>query len=428
MIQARRIPAMVAKDLRRRWRSPLGTLILLAFPLVFAGLLALAFGSGDSNSLPKVPILIENHDEGLAGNLVATLFTAEQAGEFFEGRVVDAETGEGAALMEAGEASALLRIPEGFTDALLDGEPTRLELVKNPAESILPEVAEQTTRVLADAAGALSRLMQRPLSEVKPYFEDDAGPVSEAAVASTAVAFQRLGEHVEGTLFPPVMILETGTAGEGDTPEDDTGRGQTTTIFLFILPGVATFALFSLGDQIMRDLLVEAEEGTLRRQLQSPLTPGTLVASKVVTTVAVASVCLVVLATIAWLAGGRGSLPGFLALSAALILAVTGAAALIYGFAGNQSTGATFASIIYLVLAFAGGSFVPLDNLPGVVQRLAPVSPFYWSTRGFQELLLNDAGLGEVLPHVGILAGLGIALLVVGSWSLGRRVIQGKLA
>ena len=43
--------AMVGKDLRRRARSPLPTLLLLLFPLLFAGMIALTFGGGDNPPL-----------------------------------------------------------------------------------------------------------------------------------------------------------------------------------------------------------------------------------------------------------------------------------------------------------------------------------------------------------------------------------------
>ena len=35
---------LVAKDIRRKLRAPLGLIVVLAFPLLFAGMIALAFG------------------------------------------------------------------------------------------------------------------------------------------------------------------------------------------------------------------------------------------------------------------------------------------------------------------------------------------------------------------------------------------------
>ena len=38
--------------------------------------------------------------------------------------------------------------------------------------------------------------------------------------------------------------------------------------------------------------------------------------------------------------------------------------ALIYGFARTENQGSTAAALIYLTMAFSGGSFMPLDSMP----------------------------------------------------------------
>ena len=40
----RRLLLLVSKDLKRKLRAPVGLVVLLAFPIVFAGMLALVFG------------------------------------------------------------------------------------------------------------------------------------------------------------------------------------------------------------------------------------------------------------------------------------------------------------------------------------------------------------------------------------------------
>ena len=76
-------------------------------------------------------------------------------------------------------------------------------------------------------------------------------------------------------------------------------------------------------------------------------------------------------------------------------------------------------------MAFGGGSFVPLDNLPAAVRAVAPLSPFYWGTRGFQDLLAGG-GLAGALGPVAVLGGLGAALLVAGAYLLQRKVLRGE--
>ncbi|HEV7786058.1 MAG TPA: hypothetical protein VGQ28_12020, partial [Thermoanaerobaculia bacterium] len=156
--------AMVGKDLRRRARSPLATLLLLAFPLIFSGLLALTFG-GRGNQVPKVRLLIEDRDGGLVGQLVAAAFQQGDAQKYFEVKKVENAAGEAAAagVLEREDATALLRLPAGLSDDVFAGRPAKIELVKSPAQSILPDVAEQVTTVLAEGLSAASRLLRGPL-------------------------------------------------------------------------------------------------------------------------------------------------------------------------------------------------------------------------------------------------------------------------
>ena len=77
--------AMVGKDLRRRARSPLPTILLILFPLIFSGLIALTFGGGETK-MPKVHLLIEDRDSGLVGQLVTAAFSQGEAQKYFEAK------------------------------------------------------------------------------------------------------------------------------------------------------------------------------------------------------------------------------------------------------------------------------------------------------------------------------------------------------
>ena len=103
--------------------------LVLAFPLVFAGLLALTFG-GSGGGMPKVHLLVEDRDDSMLSGLLVGALGNEQMAEFFR---VEPAGADGLARMENGEASALLRIPEGFASDLLAGKPLTLELIRNPA-------------------------------------------------------------------------------------------------------------------------------------------------------------------------------------------------------------------------------------------------------------------------------------------------------
>ncbi|MGH9361041.1 MAG: ABC transporter permease, partial [Thermoanaerobaculia bacterium] len=384
---------------------------------------ALSFGSRGER-LPQVHLLVENRDGGLAANALLSALRSERLADLVEVVVVGAE---GAARMEEGEASALLRIPEGFTQALLDGKPARLSLVRNPAQGILPEIAEQLVRTLADVLDAGARVLRGPLDQLRPYTRSGAERMTDAAMTAVSLEARRAIEGAANFLSPPVIAIDTAALTPQPAPESS--RSEVSWIFLAILPGVSVYALFLVGDLAMRDIIAEATAGTLRRQLAGPIGGGTLVLGKALYTAVLALVALGVLTVVGAVVLRRGVDPaGFLLLSLALILAVTGTSATIYGLARSERRGATIASIVYLVLAMAGGSFVNLEGLPRAVRAVAPASPFYWGTAGYRTLIESAGTLRDVLLNVAVLAGLGAALLALGALLLDRAARRGKLA
>jgi ABC-2 type transport system permease protein len=166
----------------------------------------------------------------------------------------------------------------------------------------------------------------------------------------------------------------------------------------------------------------------LRRVLAGPVRPGTVVLAKALTAAVVAVAGLLVLAAIAGLVARHGvDFAAFAMLSLALVACVTGLASTIYGLARSERQGSTVGSALYLVLAFSGGSFLPLENLPRALRAISPASLFYWGTRGYQKLLIEGGGPRDVLLHTGVLAGSGVVLLALGGMLLRRRVLRGAV-
>lgn len=423
----RAILLMVRKDLLRKLRSPLGIAVALAFPILFAAMIGLVFGEGE---VPKVHLLVENLDDELFGNALMSALGSDQVAEYFDVEVVGEE---GRERIENNDGSALLRIPERFTLDWIEGNPTSLELIRNPAQGIMPEVAEQLAGVLAEVLSAGSRVLRGPLDTLAPFTKNQIR-INEATVVAIASAVHGSVEGADTFLFPPVIQMESVDLGEDEEEPSEEGSGGSGgspaafSIFLFVFPGVSIYALFMVGDLAMRDILAEAEAGTLRRQMQGPVGPATILIAKAGYAGTLALIGLLILAVVGGFALEEPVDPlAFIALSLALILAVTGTGAAIYGASGSQGVGATVSAVAYLFLAFAGGSFIQLNALPGVVQAIAPVSPFYWGTEGYREIIHSGAGVADLATHIGILSGIGIGLGLLGVMLLGRRMARGGL-
>ena len=423
----RTLITMVRKDLIRKARSPMGLLVVLAFPIMFSGIISLAFGGG---STPQVYLLVENLDDNLLGNALISAMSSDQMGEYFDVEVVGEE---GLSRIEDGDGSALLQIPENFTENIVEGRPCSLSLVRNPAQGILPEIAEQVSLVLTEILDGGSHVLREPMDALAPYILGDSLDLSAALVSDVSVSIFDVFDGVGEFLNPPVITFssmnlgtEEGEEEEEEEEEEDEGGVGIFQIFLFVFPGISVYALFLVGDLAMRDILTESEAGTLRRQIQGPVSPGGVLVAKAVFSASVAFISLIILSLIGWIASdGPIDMLGFLVLSLALILAVVGSAAAIYGAAGKLQRGAVISSIVYLFLAFSGGSFFSVDGMPGIVRLIAPISPFYWGTEGYKALLGQGASLADILPSAGVLSAIGIVSLILGGLLLNRNLVRG---
>ncbi len=412
---------MVRKDLIRKARSPLGLLVVLAFPIMFSAIISLAFGGG---STPQVYLLVENLDDNLLGNALISAMSSDQMGEYFDLEVVGEE---GLSRIDDGDASALLQIPENFTENFIEGKPCSLSLVRNPAQGIMPEIAEQVSLVLTELLDGGSHVLREPMDALAPYILSDSLDLSAALISDVSVSIFDTFEGMGEFLNPPVITFSSTSLGaEESEEEDDEGGVGIFQIFLFVFPGVSVYALFLVGDLAMRDILTESEAGTLRRQIQGPVSPARVLVAKAAFSASVAFISLIMLSLIGWIASdGPIDMLGYLVLSLALILAVVGSAAAIYGAAGKLQRGAVISSIVYIFLAFSGGSFFSIDGMPGVIRLIAPFSPFYWGTQGYKALLGQGASLADVLPAVGVLSAIGIILLILGGLLLNRNLVRG---
>ena len=453
------VARMVAKDMKRRLRAPVGLVVMLIFPLAFAGMLGLAFGDragGSDSGLPRIRILVVDLDNGFLSQFFMGATNSDEFNEQFE-IVAVATAEEGRQRMDDGEASALLIFPEGFTESLLDEQPVTLELVKNPAQSILPQVVEEMAGMLAAVLDKGVRVMGEPLRLIDSTFaevdEADEFPTDKVLSTLTLAVSGRLRPLLHYVL-PPVVVFETVSEADvpleailqaraGETVEEvnkrvgtlaaapDTEAGDGFNLFGFFLPMISLMAILFLGENGMRDLLLEQRAGTLMRLFSSPAGVGRVLLAKVATTLLICAGSLLILAVVGLALGWIStsvSLPGALVQLSAIALASTGLATLIYGFVRTDRAASSTHSAAVMAMSFMGGSFMPIQQMPETLRQVAPYTINYWGIRGLLDLTLRDGGARDVLLEAGVLAAIGLVGIAIGSHLLSRRFAAGGAA
>lgn len=392
----RTVWTLAKKDLLRRFRRPLSVVIPLAFPLVFAALLQVTFGG--RTGPPKVELLVKQQAADPVGELISGHLSSPQIARYFD---VETVNGDGRSRLEKGDASALLVLPLDLTEALIAGRPVEVELIRNPAQQLLPEIAEITAPVLLDSLTLAADVLRG------------------GTEGGETVALERLRPGNARFISPPRVALET-------TVAEDPGAGAVARpavrVFLMMLPGISVYVMFLIGDFSMRDLHVEAHQGTLSRILRGPVGPRAILLAKAVSTALILCVAAAALVAIGWMITRQPADPRAMALlSGGLIVAATGLSAMLHSATRDGHRASTISTFVYLVAAFVGGSFMPLERLPEVVQTVAPLSLFYWPISGYKSLLVEGAVITDILPQVALLTVFGGAMLALGSSILERR-------
>ncbi|MFQ5700638.1 MAG: ABC transporter permease [Acidobacteriota bacterium] len=413
----RTLLVLTIKDIRRRAAQPLGFLLNLALPLALAGMLALVFG-GDDGPTPRMRLVVVDRDNGFVSQSIKGASQNEEASPYLQ-ILPAADRAEGLQRLQDEDATAMLVIPEKFGDDLLAGRKVKLELVKNPAQQVMPIVAQQGAEVLALYLSAGIKALGSQAPRVRRLLEgkgwDDA-----AGIADTATWVYDRVQASGDLLFPPLIEIaseeEQSPAAAGFDPIG------------WMYPGMIIMGLLFAGTTQMRDLLEEQSRGTLRRMLAAPLGAGRILVSKILGVALVVGLAQILFIVLGWLAFGiTWSDPlALIVASLAIVIAVTGFAAMIYAVARTQRQGDAFGGILIMLMSMLGGAFMPPEILPGWLQRFSTVTLSYWGNEALRALQAGD-GLRQVAPQLAALAAIGASFTAAGIVLLRFRHIRGTV-
>jgi len=413
----RLIYAIWKNDLRRRLRSPLAIVLMMLIPLVLTLIIGLVFGRSGDVGLPDIRVLLADNDDGFLSNFLQQGLQQESLGEMIT--LVDVEEAEGLDLMERGKASAMIIVPEGFTQDLLDDRPVVLRVIKNPAESFLPMIVEEAVEMNALVLGGGMKIFAGPVSLLEGMFDADSWPSGGELQVLLDGAHDRL-LLVNGYLSDSLITYET-----VQLRDDEEEEGFN--LYAYILPGSMMIGLLFISQIVLKDLVREKDVGTIVRLFSAPLEAGHLIAAKILSAFTITGAACILLFLIGRFALGidLGRPLPFVAQFAATILMCTGVIALFYGFLRTERAADSVSSVVIIVIALLGGSMLSYEMMGEQMQRVAHFSPVFWAIDGFKRIIIEDAGLAEIALNIIVLSAVSIATLVPGTLLLRRRFRRG---
>lgn len=182
--------------------------------------------------------------------------------------------------------------------------------------------------------------------------------------------------------------------------------------------GVIGAALFGFGVSVA----MERGQGWMRLKRVSPMPPLAYFVAKVVMAAAVSGLIIVALFALGASVGGV-RMPAGQWVALALVLVVGAlpfsAMGLAFGYLVGPNSAPAVLNLVYLPMAFASGLWIPISQLPALVQAAAPFLPPYH----LAQLALGTFGAsegGSPVVHLAALAAFTVAFLAVAAWGYRR--------
>jgi ABC-2 type transport system permease protein len=394
-----KILAIAWNDLKIEFGERSTLVFFLILPLLFTVLVGSALGGGnnDPNADNRFPVLVVDEDNSaLSGELRDALEASTVIRADFLSRA------EAELQFADKKAPALLTIPAGLGQGLIDGKPIDLDLRKVSDDTRVLAI-EQTIATAADQisnAVMAARASVAEAERIRPFADD---------AAQQAYFDQSLAMARQMLANPPARVevtraSEVKTQGAGDG-FDQSSPGQLVTWVLITLIAVAeTFVSERLG-------------GTLRRLLVSPTRKATLLTGKIVGRLAMGIVQMTILIGFGALALGVdwGKSPAALALiMLTFALSAVAFGVMLGSFAKTRSQAGGLTTLFGMMLAALGGAWWPLEITPQIYQTVVKALPSTWAMTGFNDVILRGKGVVDVLPIAGVLRGFSVVFFAVG--------------
>lgn len=414
---------IVRRDLLRYWRNPIRTALLFAVPLVMAGVFALAFGGGGGDQI-TIKVLLFDEDDSLLSRLLEGAGDSSRADQKLEVVLVGEE---GYEMMESGEASALIHLPEGFMADYLDGKPTTIGVVKNPSERFLPKIVDEGVRIGAVGLSEASQVFRAELAQMGDFAREEKFP-ADLAVAGLSAGVNHNLRGLERFLFPPVVTLESVSLRPKGGEEEEEEEGSGFNILAYVLPGFSIMGILFLAQSATRDILRDRESGLLRHLLTAPVSVNDYLGGKCLSVFAVTILGFALFVLIGIAAGIHwGPATAVVPLMLASALATAGLLILIMSLVGSERQGDTLTTMIIIVSSMLGGAFLPVSQMPAFIKPISAATLVYWSTEGFSKLIIHGGGLADIVLNLTVLTVVGLVLMIIGALILKRKIERGTV-
>jgi ABC-2 type transport system permease protein len=394
------------KDLKIFSQDRASLFFFIIFPFLFIILFSfLLKGVGSEDTRLELHLATQEAAGGLSYQIIGAMAT-ENESLLQPGQPIiiwDKDYEADRQAVEDKKLAGFVAFPADFTQALMDGTPTNLEVFADASN--------------LDTWTALNGLASAISSQIG---------TSQVIIKATVALL------VESGSLPPdpesinkkVQQMMAQMLAEGERPfitytTEKVGDVEAENPSNYVIPGYLVMFVFfaaALGAEI---IVRERQNHTLERLLASSVKRASILGGIFTGSVIKGMIQIVIFWTVGILVFkvDLGLSPlGVIILSILMVLMSSAFAVMLATFARTARSASSLAVITSLVLAPLGGCWWPSFLYPEWLQNVAKITPHAWATEGFNKLMLFGANFGAAAPEMLALVGFMVVFGVIAVW------------
>ena len=409
MKQLNHIWLIAIKDLKIFVKDRAAVFFFIIFPFMFIFMFnALNLGEAEDKRL-ELHVATQEAVGGLSHQIISAMETVDES-QLKPGEPViiwDKDYDEAYQAVENGEFSGFIAFPADFTEGIMTGSGTQLEVVADAG-------AVNDRAALNGFASAISSQLgtHRVIVSASIALLVEGGIISSDEASINQAVQQIMGDifaRSETGAEAPYIGFSIEKAGEleAENPAN------------FVVPGYLVMFVFFAAAVTAETIVRERQNNTLERLLASSVKKESILGGVFAGTAIRGLIQIIIF----WVAGilifnlDLGLAPAAVIIISILMVLMSSAFAMMLAtLAKTQRSAGSIAVVTALVLAPLGGCWWPLFILPKWLQTVAKISPHAWANSGFNKLMLFGADFGAVVPEMLALVVFGVIFALIGIW------------
>jgi ABC-2 type transport system permease protein len=296
--------------------------------------------------------------------------------------------------------SGFLLFPADFTQAVMMGYGTKLEVVVNPANTTIQAALNSLAANIASQVGTEQLALNTAIS-------------LSVEQSLTTGNMTDLGEEIGGivgstgtSMGPSLISFQTEKVGdvEAENPAN------------YVIPGYLVMFTFFAAAQTASVIVLERQNNTLERLLSSSAKRQSILAGMFLGTIARGLIQIIIFWTVGALVFkiDLGASPLAVILLSVLMVLVSAAFSIMLAtLVKTEKAAGSLGVLIALVLAPLGGCWWPLFIEPRWMQSIAKLIPHGWANEGFNTLMVFGGQFNAVIPNLIALAAFAIVFGII---------------